>query len=76
MGLHEAFLLLGGVITGVVFTAGLWDYRRRFYCWAVGLQVFLLMGCGITGGVFTAWLWDYRRWFYCWALGLQEEFYC
>ena len=46
MGLHEAFLLLGGVITGGIFTAGLWDYRRsftaelwdymrRFYCWAV-----------------------------------------
>ena len=49
MGLHEAFLLLGGVITGGVFTAGLWDYRRRFYCLAVGLQeAFLQLGCGIT----------------------------
>ena len=38
MGLQEAFLLLGGVITGGVFTAGRCDYRRHFYSWAVGLQ--------------------------------------
>ena len=49
------FLQLGCWITGGVFTAGLWDYRRCFYCWAVGLQeAFLQLDCGITGGVFTA----------------------
>ena len=49
-------------ITRGGFTAGLWDYIRCFYSWAVGLQeAFLHLDCGITVGVFTAGLWDYRR---------------